>query len=1281
MAYSLATSYAGDALINGFNWIDTRDPSNGYVRYQSQANAASQGLFAVDQDTGVVRIGVDHTNTLDVSGGRPSIRLESKEAYNQGLFVADFLHMPPSQCGVWPAFWAYGPNWPNNGEIDIIEGANTAHRNIISAHTNADCSLGDDVLRMASGAAQNKDCNVVGADNVGCGYVTPASDTSSYGDTFNAVGGGIYAMLWDDDFIKVWHFDRDAAPADIAAKKPSPAGWGKPAAVYGGKSCDVESHFRDMSIVLNINFCGDYGNAVWKSDGCSALAPTCAEWVAKNPAAFANAYWDVNYIDAYVQSASNTSTMSSVSSGNLTSSTVPSQSQPSNIPITSLSSTLSESNNNGTLTRFPAANSSSTSSLPTANNNSSAPTSLVLSSLAVPSFSGPSNSSSSSASTALVITNIPTRFSSSSTVVVSQGGPIPTASLPSPSGPLRANPANLNDFSYLGCFGSSSDFKSFAKVGDSPDMNLNKCTELCRGKKYAGVFETACYCASELDADTRVSADACDEPCPGDSTQLCGGRAKPRGNWNDGSIGATANVTLPQTTTFISGVAMPISTGGGGLPGSSSSSSSGAYASGSYSNSTGPETPNTFSSSAWNIVTDPKTAASGSYGSSFPTSVIGAATTRNRTTLQTLPTGSGSSAFNPSVVPSSVRFTPSGSPSTNSHGAWFNSTSPETPTPASISSQTGTAPVIRTSSRFGTAPVVSISSRSSAAPPVIGTAPIVSISSRSSAAPPVIGTAPPVSVVTIPVYPQPKVTKSTVSSGSSSRPPSSAAVSGSAPAPFGNSTLAGRRRYSPVRLSMPKHARRAHVDRREASDMLLTVYAAIAKEEPPKQPPGMGGATSGLSTQPSSSTDTPTAAQQSTSMDIPAQQSFGASIPAQQSSGAGIPAQQSSGGSSPGQQAPGTGFTNIPNFPAQQSAGNAAAMQTPSTVTSTTTTVVTTVTYQTVYPSNPSKVVNKVFVTTIIKAHCGCTETPLPTMTVSMTTTVLSCAACGPRGQNYVTVTVPCDESEATPTAVANLPPAPNSNGKVPGTANKNLIPSNGDSVPPTSGGNKPPASNDSVPPGSNGSVPPGTNGSVPPGTNGSVPPGTNGSVPPGTNGSVPPGTNGSVPPGTNGSVPPGTNGSVPPGTNGSVPPGTNGSVPPGTNGSVPPGTNGSVPPGSNSIVPPASGGNVPTPANNDKPPASNGNAPSSANNDKTPVSNGNVPSAPNSNAPPAPNSNKPPAANSNKTPSSSSGVPPAVSGNKPAAPSSTVPTVAGASGFKATWILFTTMLAMVVLL
>lgn len=29
----------------------------------------------------------------------------------------------------------YGPNWPDNGEVDIIEGANTALKNLMSGHT------------------------------------------------------------------------------------------------------------------------------------------------------------------------------------------------------------------------------------------------------------------------------------------------------------------------------------------------------------------------------------------------------------------------------------------------------------------------------------------------------------------------------------------------------------------------------------------------------------------------------------------------------------------------------------------------------------------------------------------------------------------------------------------------------------------------------------------------------------------------------------------------------------------------------------------------------------------------------------------------------------------------------------------------------------------------------------------------------------------------------------------------------------------------------------------
>lgn len=300
MTYSLSTSYAGESLLSGFNWHNGTDLSNGFVSYQSRSDAEAQGLYSINTDTDSVRLGVDSTHTYLLSQGRPSIRLESKESYNHGLFIADFLHMPPSQCGVWPAFWAYGTDWPNGGELDIIEGANTAHQNVISAHTSDGCFQDESQAGMFTGAQRNKECHV-GSNNIGCGYNPPATDLNSYGDAFNAVNGGVYAMQWDEKHIKVWHFARGQIPADIEAKTPKPEGWGLPQAIFGGNKCDVDSYFKDMSLVININFCGDYGNVLWGiSDSCSSFAPTCSEYVANNPEAFVNTYWDVKYIDAYM---------------------------------------------------------------------------------------------------------------------------------------------------------------------------------------------------------------------------------------------------------------------------------------------------------------------------------------------------------------------------------------------------------------------------------------------------------------------------------------------------------------------------------------------------------------------------------------------------------------------------------------------------------------------------------------------------------------------------------------------------------------------------------------------------------------------------------------------------------------------------------------------------------------------------------------------------------------------------------------------------------------------
>jgi hypothetical protein len=52
-----------------------------------------------------------------------SVRIVSMKTFYHGLVIADFDRMPFG-CSVWPSFWLVGPKWPNNGEIDIVEGVN-----------------------------------------------------------------------------------------------------------------------------------------------------------------------------------------------------------------------------------------------------------------------------------------------------------------------------------------------------------------------------------------------------------------------------------------------------------------------------------------------------------------------------------------------------------------------------------------------------------------------------------------------------------------------------------------------------------------------------------------------------------------------------------------------------------------------------------------------------------------------------------------------------------------------------------------------------------------------------------------------------------------------------------------------------------------------------------------------------------------------------------------------------------------------------------------------------
>lgn len=75
-------------------------------------------------------------------------------------------------------------------------------------------------------------------------------------------------------------------------------------AAFSGNTCNIDEHFKNHNIVFDTTFCGDWAGKVWGSNAeCSALAPTCDEYVGKNPGAFASAYWLVNSVKVYQQGA------------------------------------------------------------------------------------------------------------------------------------------------------------------------------------------------------------------------------------------------------------------------------------------------------------------------------------------------------------------------------------------------------------------------------------------------------------------------------------------------------------------------------------------------------------------------------------------------------------------------------------------------------------------------------------------------------------------------------------------------------------------------------------------------------------------------------------------------------------------------------------------------------------------------------------------------------------------------------------------------------------------
>ncbi|KAL0579258.1 hypothetical protein V5O48_002762 [Marasmius crinis-equi] len=293
-SYSQRENIAGSGFNSAFSYQAIGDPTHGRVNYVDANTARSQNLTFAGSDSFILR--ADFKNTLNPSGpGRNSVRIQSNKQYTTGVMIFNIRHMPQG-CGTWPAVWTVGSDWPNQGEVDILEGVNDQSPNQGTLHTNAGCTM--PASRSETGTALQNNCDVAATNNAGCGV--RFGDTSSYGPSFNTNGGGWYAMERTNSGIKIWFWSRNDGniPGEVknGATSINTDNWGTPVANFPSTSCPISSKFGPHNIVINLTFCGDWAGSVYGNSGCPS---TCDDFVNNNPSAFQNAYFDFAWLKTY----------------------------------------------------------------------------------------------------------------------------------------------------------------------------------------------------------------------------------------------------------------------------------------------------------------------------------------------------------------------------------------------------------------------------------------------------------------------------------------------------------------------------------------------------------------------------------------------------------------------------------------------------------------------------------------------------------------------------------------------------------------------------------------------------------------------------------------------------------------------------------------------------------------------------------------------------------------------------------------------------------------------
>lgn len=161
--------------------------------------------------------------------------------------------------------------------------------NHMTLHTTQGCKIGKHRRRKQTGVAETLDCWNATNYNAGCGVSAPVD---TYGEAFNKKGGGVYAVELRPEGIRAWVFDHSAVPQDIRSSSPDPSTWGMALADFPNLECDIGNHFRNMSIIANIDLCGDWAGQQHVFGSNPLCTGMCSDYVTWRPADFQEAYWE-----------------------------------------------------------------------------------------------------------------------------------------------------------------------------------------------------------------------------------------------------------------------------------------------------------------------------------------------------------------------------------------------------------------------------------------------------------------------------------------------------------------------------------------------------------------------------------------------------------------------------------------------------------------------------------------------------------------------------------------------------------------------------------------------------------------------------------------------------------------------------------------------------------------------------------------------------------------------------------------------------------------------------